>query len=141
MPVRGPFTGQSARTTSGTGAAGGKKGRLRPGLEKIGIEHQLQLARCVRLGLPLCLGFPVLGLKELGVGDYLQISRFRRRSLRSTGRGARSGVGAKRAFPSPAVAEDSLDHIRLAPLDEADDLEPAAALRALQWIDFIHALD
>jgi len=39
------------------------------------------------------------------------------------------------------VAENLLDHIALATLDEADDLHLSAATRALQWVDFIDTLD
>ena len=39
------------------------------------------------------------------------------------------------------MLQDALNHVRLAALDEADDLHLAATLRAFQRIDFVDALD
>ena len=50
--------------------------------------------------------------------------------------------GTERAFPEPTVPEGSLDHVRLATLDEADDLHLATtARRTGQRINFVHELD
>ena len=103
--VRCLHSAPSARTTSDFGAPAGKKRASSPPLQELGIEYQLQLARCFRLGLP------VLGLKEFGIGDKLRIARA---SVRSVRRRPRTGVGAERAFPQPAVVEDSRWDILLA---------------------------
>jgi hypothetical protein len=76
-PVRGHHTGPSARTTSDSGGAADKKRASSPPLRELGIEHQLQLARRFRLGLP------VLRLKQLGIGDELWIAQFATASVRS----------------------------------------------------------
>ncbi len=75
-PSSAAFTPARRRAPpAGPGLPAERKGRLRPWLEELGIEHQLQLARRFRLGLP------VLGLEELGIGDELRISRFARASV------------------------------------------------------------
>ncbi|MDG2105589.1 MAG: hypothetical protein P8J91_17695, partial [Pirellulaceae bacterium] len=51
------------------------------------------------------------------------------------------GMSAEEALPQPAVAEDSLDHIRLATFDKTDDLHRAATFGTFQWIDFVDSLD
>jgi len=63
-----PSNGPSARTTSDSGVPAGKKRASSSPLEELGIEYQLQLARCFRLSLP------VLGLEKLGVGNELRIA-------------------------------------------------------------------
>ena len=50
-------------------------------------------------------------------------------------------MGANETLPQPAVAEDSLDHIRLATFDKTDDLHRAATFGTFQWIDFVESLD
>jgi hypothetical protein len=52
--------------------------------------------------------------------------------MRPVRRRPRTGVGTDRTFPLPAVAEDPLDHVGLATLDEGKDLHLPAAARALQ---------
>ena len=48
-----PSNGPSARTTSDSGVPAGKKRASSPPLQELGIEYQLQLARCFRLSLPV----------------------------------------------------------------------------------------
>jgi hypothetical protein len=52
--------------------------------------------------------------------------------VRSVRRRPRTGVGAERTFPQPAVAEDSLDHIGLAALGNRPRREAVALGRPLQ---------
>ena len=42
-------------------------------------------------------------------------------------------MGADEALPQPAVAENSLDDIRLSTFDETDDLHCAATFGTFQW--------
>ncbi len=50
-------------------------------------------------------------------------------------------MGADETLPQAAVAEDSLDDIRLSTFDETDDLHCAATFGTFQWIDFVDSLD
>lgn len=50
-------------------------------------------------------------------------------------------MGAEETLPQPAVAEDSLNNIRLSTFDETDDLHRAATLGTLQRIDLVDSLD
>ena len=50
-------------------------------------------------------------------------------------------MGADETLPQPAVAENSLDDIRLSTFDETDDLHRAATFGTFQWIDFVDTLD
>ncbi len=53
----------------------------------------------------------------------------------------RAGARTDWTFPLPTVAEDPLDHVTLATLDEGNDLHLPATARALQRVDFVHPLD
>ncbi len=74
--------------------------------------YQLQLARPIRLGLL------VIRLQEFGVGNELRIGRFSRDSLPPVRRRPRPGARAERTFPQSTMAENLLDHFRLATFDE-----------------------
>ena len=50
-------------------------------------------------------------------------------------------MGADETLPQPAVAENSLDDIRLSTFDETDDLHCAATFGTFQWIDVVDSLD
>jgi len=101
------------------------------------IEHQLQLARLDRLTLTL----KPLGLEKIGVRHEFQIGRCIGKSTSAARRRARIGQRADRSLPQPTVAENALDDFLLSALDEADDLHPAAAVRALQGVDLVDPFD
>ena len=95
-------------------------------LQELGVEDQLQLARCLRLRLG------ELDFEELAIGNQLEFARKCRQRLLDRRRCSQRGMGANETLPQPAVAEDSLDHIRLATFDEADDLHRAATFGTFQ---------
>jgi len=101
-------SGPSPRTARRSGADDEERLTTGPGSEEVGIEHQLQITRRFRLGLP------VLKLQEFGAWDELRSGRFRRDSLRSVRRRPRAGVGEERTFPQFTMPEDPLHHSQLA---------------------------
>ena len=50
-------------------------------------------------------------------------------------------MGTEDSWPQPAVAEDSLNDIRLSTFAETDDLHRAAIVGTLRQIDFVASLD
>lgn len=98
-------------------------------LQELRIENQLQFAWRTRL----CLLTPVL--QELVIEDQRKLAR-----PGGVCRGWSPGSceRADRAFPVAHMPQNPFDHICLATFDEADDLHPAAAVRALQGIDLVH---
>ena len=81
-----------------------------------------------------------LGLEKLTVRDAFEFMRYVRRSLRCIRRRSGTGQGTDRTFPKPTVPEDALDYVRLATLDEADDLHLSTTTRTRQRIHFVHTL-
>ncbi len=133
--VYGLFASLSARTGVACEPPVERKRPFSNGLKEVGFEDQLQLARCFRINLPK------LGLEILAVGDAFQFVRCARCSFRCVWRCTGIGQGAERTFPEPAMPQNALDHVRLATLDEADDLHPSTTGRTRQWIHFVHTLD
>ena len=80
-------------------------------LQKLGIKHQLQLARLVRISLPIT-GWPTLVCQC-----------------------------ADRSLPQSAVPQDPFNFWSLVSFDEADYFHLAAALAALKRVDFVDPLD
>ncbi len=104
-------------------------------LQKLGVEDQLNLAKCLRMPLTK------LGFEKLASRNQREFARGWRQQWLGGRRCSRRSMGEDETLPKPAVAENSLDDIRLSTFDETDDLHCAAAFRTFQWIDFVDSLD
>jgi hypothetical protein len=136
----GVLSSPTARTASWTGKSRCEKSlRSKHALKKFRIEHQLQLARRFRWGLAT-IGLDTLGRLVLEIRNDFEIV-LSGCSIRRVGWRTRAGAGPQRSFPKSAVAEDFLNDVALAALDEAHNLHLPAAARTLQCVDFVHPLD